>query len=269
MTLSQQAVSAAQSRIQRNFHRGFSKYSESAYVQAQIASRLVDIFAKTANTHRFDTALEIGCGTGFLTKQLFERFEVGHYTLNDLVPSSKTHITNLSNAEANSWGFVSGAIETVSLVDKFDLIASASAIQWVSDTPALLRNLANRLKPNGWLMLSSFTPQHFGELKALGTSAQEMSYFCAKEWEKLLPADLKPISISQGLLTAKFCSPREMLVHLRNTGVNANSKNHWSRKNLIDFEQEYAKRFSDADGNVRLTYAPVYIIAQKKDGSGF
>ena len=165
---------------------------------------------------------------------------------------------------SSTWEFLQGAIETKQLPRKYDLIASASAIQWIADTPDLLKRLSDSLNPGGWLILSSFGPEHFQELQALDKKPCPMSYFDSDGWRTLLSTDFKPVHIDQDIQVVKFGGVRKLLMHLRNTGVNANAQHQWSRQRLAAFELEYARRFSDQDQKVCLTYAPVYIIAQKR-----
>ena len=262
MTLNFHPLSTTQRRVQQKFQRGFRKYNDNAYVQKHIAARLVDLFAQISNPPHFQNALEIGCGTGFLTQELAQRLSVDHWTINDLVTDSKAHIAPILNTSA--WDFLPGAIETKQLSGNYDLIASASVFQWIADTQALLKKLSDSLAPGGWLILSSFGPEHFRELQAFDTKPHTMSYFDSTDWQALLPDDLVPKLINQDVQVAKFSTVRKLLMHLRNTGVNANAQRQWSRQSLAAFEQEYTHRFSDQDQKVCLTYAPVYIIAQKQ-----
>lgn len=262
MTQHSHLLSTSQHKVQQNFQRGFGKYNDNAYVQKHIAARLVDLFTQTTTPPHFHNALEIGCGTGFLTQELVRRLSVEHWTVNDLVTDSKAHIAPILSDSA--WEFLPGAIETKQLPRNYDLIASASVFQWIADTPSLLKKLSDNLAPGGWLILSSFGPEHFRELQAFDTKPCTMSYFDSPEWQGLLPDDLVPKRIYQDVQIAKFSTVRKLLMHLRNTGVNANAGHHWSRQSLAAFEQEYAHRFSDQDQKVCLTYAPVYIIAQKQ-----
>lgn len=251
-----------QRRVQQNFQRGFRTYNDTAYMQKHIAAKLACLFAQTAKTPHFKNALEIGCGTGFLTQELVPNLSVDHWTMNDLVTDSQAHIAPI--LDAHPWDFLAGSIETQQLTRSYDLIASASVFQWVSDTKTLLEKLSKNLRSGGWMIISSFGTQHFHELQSQTNSLQNMQYLDPSDWRTVLPDTLTPHHVCQEIKTAKFSTVRELLMHLRNTGVNANAQQRWSRQKLADFEQDYARRFSDSDGNICLTYAPVYVIAQKQ-----
>ncbi|MEE9389133.1 MAG: methyltransferase domain-containing protein [Paracoccaceae bacterium] len=261
MTMDPYPLSKTQHRVQQSFQRGFRKYNENAYVQKQIAARLVDLFTQNTSTPHFHSALEIGCGTGFLTQELVQQLSVDRWSINDLLSDSKDLIAPLLNA--STWDFLPGAIETKELAGNYDLIASASTLQWIADTAGLLQKLSDNLVPGGWLALSSFGPKHFHELNMFDNNSHSMSYFNCTDWRSLLPKSLVPKYIGQDIHLAKFNTVQKLLMHLRNTGVNANTGHQWSRQSLATFEQEYTHRFSDQDQKVCLTYNPVYIIAQK------
>jgi malonyl-CoA O-methyltransferase len=263
MSAAQKTPADGQSRIQQSFCRGFQSYNDNAHVQAQIATDLAARFKSLVGGTRFRRAFEFGCGTGFLTRELTRQFSVDHWTLNDLVAECESHVAPLFKTSHCAWNFLSGAVETLDLPQCCDLIASASAIQWVQDTPALLNRLSDYLAPGGWLLLSSFGPGQFYELDDFGSDPAQMSYFDATAWRDMLPKDLVPRHIAQTRQSARFATVRDMLVHLRNTGVNGNSTQNWTRSKLATFEDEYARRFTGPDQKVHLTYAPVYIIAQK------
>lgn len=255
-------LSDAQRRVEQNFKRGFAHYNDNAYVQKHIASHLLDVFAQTSPAQHFPRALEIGCGTGFLTQELVTRLDIDHWTINDLVASSKLHIKPLLHSA--SWEFISGAIEKKPLPGNYSLIASSSVFQWIEELPKLLQTLSDNLAPGGSLVFSSFTKKHFHELRAFDAKPGRMSYYDSDELASLLPNDLVLKHIEQETHLATFDSVRKLLMHLRHTGVNANAqKLQWSRQRLATFEKQYQDQFADQDGKVGLTYAPVYVIAQK------
>ncbi|MCI5151070.1 MAG: hypothetical protein D3916_17090, partial [Candidatus Electrothrix sp. MAN1_4] len=59
-----------------------------------------------------------------------------------------------------------------------------------------------------------------------------------------------------------FPQPRDVLNHLRQTGVNSIHRTAWTRQEVQSFCQEYTKRFS-IDQAVRLTYHPLYFVARR------
>lgn len=248
-------------RIRRSFARSQHSYHAAALAQAQIASLLTDALLCAGAPPRFHKALEFGCGTGHFTQSLLQRFAIDHLILNDLVAQSADALPAILQAHKTEATFHSGPIETLPLADPFDLIASASTVQWVADPAALTARLAGHLAPGGWLAISGFGRDHFVELRAVGGAAEAPSYLDPADWRAMLPADLTVHSVEKHRIALEFTDAINLLRHLRQTGVNARAGRHWTRADLATFEARL--RASQApDGPLTLTYCPVILIAQ-------
>lgn len=251
-----------QTKILQSFRRSLNHYHDNAIIQAEIAKTLIKHFQASDAPEQFGHVLEFGCSTGLLTQQLISQFNIKQFTVNDLVEESQHFVTPILNEASCRWQFRAGAIETIDLPEKYDLIASTSTIQWIFDTPALLNKLTYSLAPGGWLMLSTFADTHFSELQMIGSKAQATHYINAADWPALIHDNLTIKFVRQEEKKVYFPTVRAMLSHLRQTGVNGNAGQIWSRQKLVQFESEYEAHFSD-DNGVYLTYAPVYIIVRK------
>ena len=69
---------------------------------------------------------------------------------------------------------------------------------------------------------------------------------------------------AEEVVSLPFADPPSVLRHLKLTGVTGTEKRMWTRGRLQAFSEDYTRRFAQADGNVTLTYHPIYIIAQNK-----
>ena len=250
-------------RVLQSFKRSLNGYHENAIVQAEIAKNLVDHFLATSQRESYSHTFEFGCATGHLSEQLVSRLEIGSFTANDLIEESHHFIEPKLNQAAGNWRFIAGAIEELDLPENLDLIASSSTMQWISDTPTLLEKLTRSLAPDGWLALSSFQDNHFAELQMMGSRAKAPSYTNGEDWPSLVPQNLTIKHIHTEEKKIHFSTVRAMLSHLRQTGVNGNAGQQWGHQKLREFESEYQARFSEERG-IFLTYAPVYIIAQRQ-----
>ncbi|MEX0317217.1 MAG: methyltransferase domain-containing protein [Ruegeria sp.] len=248
-------------RVQRSFTRSFQSYHDGATQQARVAQLLARRLAHLGAPVRFAEAFEFGCGTGHLTHALSDRFRIASLILNDLVPSA-AQLANTVNAE-----FLPGDARVIDWPEAPDLIASASTLQWMEAPEDLLARAARALAPGGWLVVSSYGPAQYRELAALGSAAQAPG---------LRGADLLADAIATtdagrfDVLEARerthrlwFDTPRDVLRHLRHTGVNAKASKTWTRADLSQFDTDYRAAFGRAD-QVPLTYHPVWIIARKR-----
>ena len=153
-------------RVQRSFSRSFGTYHNSADQQARIADRLVQELRDCGAPREFNSALELGCGTGHLTQKLLSEFRFGALAINDLSPEARL------TARTAGARFLSGDATRIKWPDQPGLIASASMIQWLRDPAAFLRKAAAALPPGGWLAVSGFGPEQYRELVQLGSSAR-------------------------------------------------------------------------------------------------
>lgn len=250
-------------RVVHCFCRGLGTYHQAARAQAQIARDLAGMLAECGAPERFERALEFGCGTGHLTESLLRRFSIGDLTLNDLVAEAAELAGAAARAHGASARFVAGPVETLRLSQKYDLIASASTVQWLPDLPEVLRRLCTSLGPGGWLALSGFGSSQFRELAALGSKAAAPNYLNAGDWPGILPPGMELKTTRQEPIVLEFSSVVDVLRHLRATGVNGRARDRWSKQQLRSFETAYRECF-ERNGLLPLTYDPVMLVARKR-----
>jgi malonyl-CoA O-methyltransferase len=245
---------SAAARVQRSFRRGFATYDDSALVQKLIARGLTRRLLRHAADARLTRVFEAGYGTGQLTRLMLQRLPVATLHLNDLAAPPLPF--------APQADYRPGDIETLPLPEGLDLAISASMIQWIADPQALVRRLGEAVRPGGWLALSGFGPDHFPELHALGSQAAAPSLLSAEALAGLLPSGWTVHEAGSCARSLYFATPRELLRHLRDTGVNGRASRPWTRRDLDAFCHEYDARFGQS-GRVPLTYQPVWLIARK------
>lgn len=243
-------------RVQRSFSRSFATYDGAADEQARVAQYLVQSLASVDAPRTFARGLELGCGTGHLTRALTEAFEIDRLWLNDLMPEAQA-TAGLAGAQ-----FLHGDAEKITWPQQPDLIASASMIQWMPRPQDLMRHAAERLAPGGWLAISGFGPQQYCELSQLGSTARAPGLRSAEDLARDVDDLLEVVTKGEALHRPYFDKPRDVLRHLRETGVNGRAKRVWTKSTLARFSDEYSEQFGNAQG-VPLTYHPVWVIARK------
>jgi len=75
------------------------------------------------------------------------------------------------------------------------------------------------------------------------------------------------LHLSEQIKTLHFSHPKQVLQHLKATGVTATSASHrWTKHSLQQFYQDY-QQFSEMDPQGRaqytLSYHPIYCIARR------
>lgn len=243
-------------RIRRSFRRGLTTYADQAGPQRVIATLLARRLYRAGAPVHWGRVFEFGAGTGNLTDALRGHFDISYLAINDLVAETSDLITK-SGAQ-----FLPGDIERIDWPARLDLIASSSTLQWVAQPQDLLARLADHLAPKGWMAISGFGPAQFQELTALGSQAAAPGYLSALQMKQAVAAQVQVVDAGDRKCRLWFDHPRDVLAHLRQTGVNGRASRTWTRRDLAQFCAAYQDQFGQ-NGRVPLTYHPIWVIAQK------
>ncbi len=269
--------------VRRRFEACFGRYDRLAVVQQSICGQLARMLSGAVGADdnvQISRALEIGIGTGFLTRILVARHDdAGNidvegegvstnvistkntkWYLNDLVPAARTYAGEFVQGHDVEWLW--GDAEEITFPDELDLIASASTVQWFDDMAAFASRAAAASRPGGWLALSTFGPDNFLEIRA--TTGEGLNYPTAEEFAQFFRnADYEIIALTEETRTLRFDTPADVLHHIKATGVNSIRQTRWTRQQLSDFSRDYLEQFPASDGGVTLTYHPVLLLARK------
>ncbi|MGN0856310.1 MAG: malonyl-ACP O-methyltransferase BioC [Candidatus Spyradenecus sp.] len=240
------------------FARAMATYEREATVQRHEAERLTELLG----THCHLLApriLEIGCGTGMLSRLLMTRFAPRELVLNDLCPDMEICFANVPRTT-----FLSGDARVLAWPGPFDLIASASAVQWLGDLATFAHRSAAVLNPGGFIAISGFGPQTLRETAELTGSA--LSYPTREHFEQTFAEVFEPLATEHRLHTLTFPDAYAVLRHLKATGVTATGggQGPWTRGRMEAFAAAYAQRFPAEDGGVRLTYETCLFVGRKR-----
>lgn len=248
-------------RIGRSFARHFAQYDKSAVVQSDMAARLDAAVERylPPQARPVRRALEIGIGTGFLTRRLTARFPKAEWWFNDLTPAAFDWIpAGLRHATP-----LEGDAEALPYPESLNLLASASALQWFDDLPAFFGKAHSVLAPGGLLAIATFGRQNLHELSAL-TGGSPLRYPTRAELCRM--AEEKGFSLlhsEEWRHTLPFDTARDILAHLRATGVNGQSTGKISTPAALrSFHEAYARTFATPEGKLPLTYHPILLLAQ-------
>lgn len=98
----------------------------------------------------FERGIDLGCGTGELTRRVQENLGVGEMVGID---TSESMLTKARLLETKGLKFEVGGIEEFSAVDEYDLVFSNAAIQWCGSHEAVLGAIVRALRANGQLAI--------------------------------------------------------------------------------------------------------------------
>lgn len=235
------------------------RYDSLAHVQQAICARLAQRIGEACRGD-VKRGLEIGVGTGFLTSRLVDLYPSAEWYLNDITSAAEKFVEKYV---AHTWHeYLWGDAETIDYPAGLDLIASTSTIQWFEDKARFAAKTAAALNPGGYLALSLFGTENFREIRS--TTGEGLAYHTLDELCGIFrEAGYRIVHSEEYEHALTFRTPLEVLEHIRSLGVNSVRKTSWSHGNLDNFETEYRRMFSTADGGVTLTYHPLLIIAER------
>ena len=237
--------------IQKRFAKNLDTYNDNAKTQKKMAERLLSFLDRKD----FNDILEIGCGTGFLTQLVNEKFSFKTYTANDIVESCEKYVKEI-NPKIN---FIPADIEkAVENSDKkYDLIISNAVFQWVENLESFIKLLVSKLNDGGVLLFSTFGPENFREVNfVLGKT---LPYYSANELQEIIKG-YKSV-IEQEMHVMAFKTQKDILKHIKSTGVNALEMVSWTKTDMQKFENGYNNFCS---GIPTLTYHPIYVKIENK-----
>jgi malonyl-CoA O-methyltransferase len=257
--------------VAQRFAKAHQSYDAHAIVQKQICQQLMQliqqyVFARHCSQTNVTHALEIGCGSGRMTHLLLQHAQIHQFTLNDLYPEIQQHVSAAAYP-ATQIDWLIGDIEALPLPQRLDLVLSSSALQWMSDFPALMQRVQQSLIPQCYLCFSTFGAKNLQEIKAL--TGQGLNYLTLAEIQNVLnETGFDVVHISESVQTIHFEHPKAVLQHLKATGVTASSAKHrWTKQSLAQFYQDY-QQFSQRNAaglsQYTLSYHPIYCIARRR-----
>ena len=160
-------------KLKRRFSRNAKNYDKYANVQKKMGDTLIKtVEDNDRGIHKIKNILEVGCGTGYVTRTLYKQFPNAKITAVDIAPGM------IEEVKLNEWddsvSFICGDIEEMKIDDKYDLIISNATFQWFNNMDATIEKLISALDINGILCFSTFGKNTFSELHQSFEKAREV-----------------------------------------------------------------------------------------------
>lgn len=248
-------------RIAQCFLRSIHSYDTAAQVQNKLAGRLMQSLQSMPDS-TFTSILEIGCCTGTLTGKLCSERPVQRLYCNDLVPEFEEvlqkRLASNCSVQFHPWF---GDIEELPLPSELSLVISGATFQWLSDPHSFLKRLGRELVPGACLAFSLFGPGTLHEFSSL--TGVKLEYVSDEALTETLDADFEIFHYKQFQDTLFFPTVREILGHIRDTGVGGVSEYKWNKQSLQEFEKGYEETFATATG-LPVSYSSSCFVARRR-----
>ncbi|RKD25609.1 malonyl-[acyl-carrier protein] O-methyltransferase BioC [Ammoniphilus oxalaticus] len=261
--------------LEKRFSANAATYDRYANVQKIMARQLLErLQTKSIAPQRI---LEVGCGTGYLTKRLCRLFPNAQITAVDLAPGMLE--TARARLDGQSVEFVGGDIEEMELSGSFDLILSNATFQWFNQLHQTVRRLVECLSVGGALHFSTFGDTTFHELHTSFAKAAEMlearvsapgqSFYTLGELIALCEGAagcFGRVNGQEWIEIEKFADTRAFFHSLRKIGANnSNAADYCQRPSLFrKMMRIYERDFRDDQDLVTATYHCLFISIEKR-----
>lgn len=274
----------------RRFDRAARSYGSLSQVQEDMAGRLMALVPDRETllerkavppSGGRDGILEMGCGTGHLTRRLRRRFHGSPLLATDAAPRMLEEAAKAMDGEV---AFEVAAFDVQGPEDRitkpvraampFALAASNALVQWFPDLGAHFRLVAGLLAPGGGYLVSGFLRDNFPELNALlaeepfgyrdfpGHGKDEVEQ-AARE------AGFSVEAMETGSEEAVYPGARAFLEHIQGLGSarRPEAGRPMTRGRLGMLEERYQARFGGAGPDrtgVRATWKTWYALLRKR-----
>lgn len=242
--------------IKKRFEKSLSTYTQNAIVQRHMAAELLANLIKYRNKN-FNSMLEIGCGTGVLTKKIINKLSYEELFINDMIEQPINEISTFSDKIKK----LPGDCENIPFPNNLDLVISNATFQWVEDLNSLLNKIHSSLKSDGILAFTTFGRTNLYQIKIL--TGKSLNYWNKQTIEDILGKNFRIIYSHEETINIEFNSVYDILTHLKLSGVNSLEETKWTKNDLKIFGGKYNKFFKMHNNELILTYQPLYFICAK------
>ena len=255
-----------------NFARAPEYYDSKAEMQKFVAASLAELTFDRARRHSVSSVLEIGCGTGFLTRSLFNAFSNADFVVTDISPAMLDHCKRATmetaeklNLSAKFAVFDASAPPPQEIAKRrFNLVTSSLAFQWIEDLNSLSSRISRLLRDSG---IFAFTTLGDGTFRSISKIFEK--------YDLELPSPRLPntAELSRALdkfdirdfrqetITNEFNSMLDFLRHIRGIGAGNATGKQLSVAKLAKLAREFGRE------PVSVEYDVMTVVAVKSQHS--
>lgn len=251
--------------VKKRFASHLKEYDELSVVQRDICQRLSEKLVQETSLHAplKGNAYEVGAGTGFLTKYVLNDYPQLKWYINDLVPEAETFIAPIvERSKADRVVYLWSDAERIKLIGDVSLLVSSSAMQWFNSIEHYLKNIYPQIVEGGYVAFSIFGQRNFFQVRessgGIGLdypTVDEVTQWAEKCGYEVIMAD----DYEQ---TIYFEDPSAVLSYIKQSGMNGNSSQKWTKSDFERFCDHYLSNFKEENA-VPLTFNPLQFILRK------
>lgn len=251
-------------KFQQSFSKAASVYDRFSSLQKDLGTVLL----KAVRGSTYPVVLDVGMGTGWLTEKFSKKFSKSKiigldYAFGMAAQAKRRKCFSVLQADAQALPFQN---------EKFNLIVSNCAYQWVEDITKAFAENARVLKPDGEFYFTCFGSSTLKELReAVRQNSQgkkgELHHWHLLEKNRirqaLADAGFKKIEISSQECQEKFKDLFDLLSWLKSIGANRTKRNVFIGPQFLARAKNYYDKHFSCDQGVRATFDIIFGVAKK------
>ena len=267
------------SQVKRAFSGATDTYDEHAVLQREVADRLLQHIEFTKIDPR--RILDIGCGTGYFTRLIGQRFKKADVTALDL-SESMVKTTSQAHSRRLPWHgkrhhVVSDGCLLPFRDGSFDLVCSSLAMQWAADPRAMMREMRRVLAPGGLILFSTFGRRTLSELRqSLAEISNERAGLVlpfpdiTSLGDSLMELAVELPVTDADLFTLTYPDTMALVRELKNIGASSAAIQNrptglYGRALLKQLNVTYSSKHRSEDGRIYATFEALYAQAWHKE----
>lgn len=253
------AISERISKIQLAFSKAAKDYDRFSQLHREVADELLAGIAAFPQT-----ILDIGCGTGYLTTKLKERFAQSQIIGLDFAPGM-LEVARLKNSKID-W-LLADSCDLPFPSEKFDLVVSNLAYQWVEDLAQVFSEARRILSPGGIFTATLFgyhsCQELFDVLDQAGGLQVDRLPSVSQVNEALFNSGFEHPQVKTEIRRIDFSDMYELIAWLKSIGANNLSHEGFLGRGLLAKAAElYKEQFSYKEG-IATSFEVISVYAKK------
>ncbi|MGY2400468.1 malonyl-ACP O-methyltransferase BioC [Pseudomonas sp. SDO5271_S396] len=251
-------------QVAASFSRAAASYDSVAELQRAVGAQLLARVPPATLPQRW---LDMGCGTGYFSRVLGERWPASQGVALDIAEGMLNHARPLGGAQH----FIAGDAERLPLQARsVDLIFSSLAVQWCAHFDAVLSEAFRVLQPGGVMAFASLCVGTLGELRdswrAVDGLVHVNRFRTFEAYRQLCAASgLRVVNLERQPHVLHYPDVRSLTHELKALGAHNLNPGRpgglTGRARIAALVQAY-ERFRQAEG-LPATYQVVYAVLEK------
>ena len=245
----------AKETIKKNFSKYALTYDRYAGVQYEAAKQLTDMLPENARN-----ILDIGCGTGILTKMLKDKYNDSAICAIDI----SQEMISVAKNKVKDVDYIVADAEEISGGKTYDLITSNASLQWLKGLEKAMLSFKKILNPGGRIVFSIFGPLTFHELSWTIRSCFNKNVFISSktfhgktELEKMLGRVFGKATIKEKVMVEKNKSLKDLLKKIKYTGTQGHGvmgTNYLGKEALKKMEDLYKAKHKNLEATYQIFF---------------